>query len=65
MTLPYKDAPARQALCMRHKNVGGHGFVSREAWASETPYLTCDRMNPRGTCPLFERKRDGQIEMET
>lgn len=63
MFLPRKDARAREALCLKHKNEGGHGFVSEQAWSTEQPYLRCDQMNPKGTCPLWERKRDNQAEM--
>lgn len=62
MHLPSKNARASQALCLKHKNVGGFGFVSQELWDSEEPYLRCSRMNPRGTCPLYEPKRDNQME---
>ena len=62
MMLPFKDAQPRHALCRKHKNEGGAGFVNRELWVNEAPYLPCFRMNPRGTCPLFEHRRDEQME---
>ena len=43
---------------MKHVNAGGYGFVSREKWDVEQPYLRCVDMNPKGTCCLFEPKRD-------
>lgn len=63
MSLPFKDASPNQALCLKHKNEGGHGFVSHTLWTAERPYLPCHRMNPKGTCPLFEPKRDEQLEL--
>ena len=64
MMLPFKEAAPRHALCRMHRNEGGMGFVSLSTWASEAPYLPCYQMNPRGTCPLWSRKRDNQIEAE-
>lgn len=63
MVLPYPSAPPEQALCRFHKNEGGVGYISRTTWTTEKPYLRCMQMNPRGTCPLFEPKRDNEMEM--
>ena len=59
-----KSDPPWRALCTKHKNEGGFGFVSMELWDSEAPYLRCVDMNPKGTCPMWKRKRDNQMEMD-
>lgn len=54
-----------QWLCMKHRRAheSGHGYVLDITWDKAPPYHRCVEMNPSGTCPLFERKRDQQMEM--
>ena len=55
-----KSDPPWRALCMKHRNEGGFGFVSKDLWDVEAPYLRCVDVNLKGTCPLYEeRKEDG------
>lgn len=56
-----KSDPPWRALCVKHKNEGGFGFVSHELWDSEAPYLRCVDMNPKGTCPIFELRKEENV----
>ena len=62
MRLDNENDPPWRALCTKHRNIGGYGFVSKDRWDTEKPYLRCVDMNPRGSCPLFEPKKEVEDE---
>lgn len=49
-------------MCIKHPRLAGYGFVTGGTWENFPPYLFCRDTNG-GACPLFKRKRDGQMEM--
>lgn len=52
-----------QWLCMRFPRVeSGMGFVAPGQWVEMEPYNRCQNVN-LGFCPLFQRRREGQLEM--
>ena len=50
-----KEQPWRW-MCVKHKRLGGYGFVIGEAWETAPPYLHCKDVNG-GACPLFTPAR--------
>lgn len=50
-----------QWLCIKFPRVEGQGFVAPDWWIEHEPYQRCVNING-GACPLFERRRDGQID---
>jgi hypothetical protein len=41
------------AMCMKFPRLEGMGFVSRDKWDKDPPYMRCRDING-GLCPLFE-----------
>ena len=48
-----KKGPTWTWLCMMHKRTTGQGFVTREFWDDDPPYLRCHTIN-HGACPNYE-----------
>ncbi|MBW3095673.1 hypothetical protein [Pseudohoeflea coraliihabitans] len=40
-------------LCRKHKRLEGMGFVDRDYWSREEPFMRCVNING-GDCPLFD-----------
>lgn len=60
---PGETTPPWKWTCAKHKRTEGFGFVTKGLWDAATPHLYCKDMNPCGSCPLYEPKRDQQMEM--
>lgn len=58
-----REKPPYQRLCMRWPTTRGYGFVSRDYWDQSAPWRRCVEINTDGCCPMWERRRDGQMEM--
>jgi hypothetical protein len=58
-----KRHPAKW-MCMKFPRLEGHGFMCSGKWVGFDPWMYCIGING-GACPLFERKRGPQMEMET
>lgn len=49
-------------LCMRFPRLPGLSAVAPKSKHIGEPYNRCENIN-LGFCPLFERRRDGQMEL--
>lgn len=59
-----RDLP-RYWLCTRHKRSDREmGYILREFWNDEPPYLYCRDVNA-GHCPLFEEADPNQVNQLT
>ena len=56
-----KNDPSYRWLCGRHKRTQGAGFVTKEFWDGDAPYLYCAQVNG-GLCELFEAKPEEQLD---
>ncbi len=52
--------PARD-MCGKHPRYEGFGYVRKGQWDNFPPWLFCKDVNS-GSCPLFEPKREGEID---
>lgn len=52
-----EGTPSYRWLCLKHPNDAGFGFVTREFWDKDDPYLRCVNVNG-GNCPLFEKRKE-------
>lgn len=48
-------------LCLMFPRVIGPGYVSPRTWTEYDPFMRCANING-GKCPMFKRRRDGQME---
>jgi len=53
-----------QWTCIKFPRVDGGSFVAPTEWSKHEPYNRCVNIN-LGHCPVWERCRDGQLEMDT
>lgn len=44
------------AMCMKFPRLEGQGFVSKDKWDSDPPFMSCRNING-GACPLFEERK--------
>ena len=56
-----KSHPA-QWLCVKFPRLEGQGFVSRDEWAEQQPFMYCRGING-GACCLWTPRRNGQREL--
>ena len=49
-------------LCVEFPRLEGQGFIAPKFWAEKEPFMRCVGING-GACPLFKRRRNGQLEM--
>ena len=57
------SAPSFGHMCMKFPIVQGNGFVTRDKWDKDKPYRRCTDINQQGNCPLWEPKKNGQMEL--
>lgn len=48
-----------QWLCVKFPRLEGQGYVARQAWVEQQPYMRCVGING-GFCPLWAPVRNGQ-----
>jgi len=53
-----------QWLCSKFPRLDGHGFVDPLKWSEMEPFMKCRDING-GACPVFTKRRDGQLELNT
>lgn len=58
-----RKAPSSRAMCIKFPRMSGAGFVSLDKWDKDAPYMLCRDING-GNCPLFETRRDGQMQLQ-
>ena len=56
-----KTGPTWSWLCRKHPSQQGFGFVTREWWDKDAPFLRCKDVNA-GSCPLFEEAEDASSD---
>ena len=49
--------------CLRWPRKTGYRYVKKDTWTGATPYRRCSEINQHGDCPMWERKRDEQMEL--
>jgi hypothetical protein len=49
-------------LCVKFPRLSGQGFVAPNVWTEQEPFMRCINING-GVCPMYKRRRDGQLEM--
>jgi hypothetical protein len=57
-----RSKPSYQWMCMRFPRLEGLDPVAPTTRIIKEPYNRCAAINA-GWCPLFERRRDGQMEL--
>lgn len=52
-----RKGPTFRWLCLKHPNMRGVGFTTRDKWDKDSPYLYCHRVNG-GDCSTFEPRKE-------
>ncbi len=56
-----RKLPSYRAMCSKFRRLGGTGFVTKEYWDKDPPFMLCKDING-GACPIFQERKQEKTE---